>query len=271
MARAEAHIREAKHAEGVMVDPEVGTDPSGLIGDEVTPLMTTLGNLEAKRLSANPAWAAVLVEQLAAAGVVRGDLLAAGLSGSFPGLNLALMSACEALGANLIAVSSVTASTWGANQPGFTWPEMEARLVEARLLRRASIAVTAGGGSDVASDLDEEGRALAGSIRDQVARRLTIRALVPSGFDDAVDKRLDAIQSAAAGRPIRLYVNVGGAEASLGRSAAILRFRSGFLPAAPIGRPSERGVMGRLAARGVPALLLLNVRDLALRWGVPLS
>jgi tetratricopeptide (TPR) repeat protein len=30
--------------------------------------------------------------------------------------------------ARVVAVSSVTASTWGANQPGFTWPEIEALL-----------------------------------------------------------------------------------------------------------------------------------------------
>ena len=271
MTRAEDLIRKAKADARITAAPEIGRDSSGLLGDEVTPLMTTLGNLEAKRLSTSPAWAGVVTEQLAESGLVKGDVVAAGFSGSFPGLNVAVMSACQALGLRLIAVSSVTASTWGANQPGFTWPEIESRLVVAGVLPRASVAVAAGGDADRAEDLDREGRDLATSIRDDVARRLGIPSLVPRDFPEAVRGRLDALRRAAGGRPIRLYINVGGADASLGRSAAILRYRSGFLPAVPLGAPSDRGVMGRLAEDGVPSLLLLNVRDLALRWGVEIQ
>ena len=65
-----------------------------------------------------------------------------------------------------------------------------------------------------------------------------------------------------------LYVNCGGNEASLGRSTAFLRLRNGFLRGMPFDLGADRGVMARFAERGVPVLHLLNVRDLALRWGV---
>jgi poly-gamma-glutamate system protein len=271
MRDASAFIRNAKAKSGIAPDAQVGSDPSGLIGAELTELVTTLGSLEAKRTAANPAWAAALARQLAARGLVKGDLVAASFSGSFPGLNLAVMAAAKALGAEVAAVSSVTASTWGANQPGFTWPEMEVRLVRAGLLPRASAAIAAGGEHDVALDLEPDARRLAATIRDACARELGVPALVPTGSRDAVARRMAVYRRAANGRRIALYVNVGGAAASLGASEAVLRLRSGFLAPLPFDRSGDRGVMARLAEQGVPILTLLNIRDLALRWGVPLG
>jgi poly-gamma-glutamate system protein len=268
MRAAEARLRAAKAAAGVV--SEAGVDGSGLIGGELTPLVTTLGSLEAKRISANPIWAAVLTRQLAAAGIGAGDLIAAGFSGSFPGLNLAVATAAHALDAELIAISSVTASTWGANQPGFTWPEMECRLAPA-LMPRASIAVTAGGDGDMARDLEPEGQRMAWSIRDDAARCLGVTTLGPSGFEDAVRQRLAAYRLAANGRPIVLYVNVGGTSASLGESPAVLGLKSGFVRPGRFDRSERRGVMARFAEQGVRVLTLLNVRDLAVRWGIPLT
>jgi poly-gamma-glutamate system protein len=264
MRRGSEVLRRAKTAEGV---PPSG-DRTGLIGQEVTPLVTTLGSLEAKRLSTNPAWARVLTERLAFEGIGRGSIVAASLSGSFPGLNLALASACQALDARLLAISSVTASTWGANEPGFSWPEMEVRLVEAGPLRPVSIAVTAGGAADRATDLAEEDRAVAERIRDSVAARLGIPALVPAHFDEAVRLRTRAYLRASGGSPIVLYVNVGGAEASMGRSPAILGIGTGFVRRPWSGGRSGRGVTAWFADRRVPILMLLNVRELAVRWGI---
>jgi poly-gamma-glutamate system protein len=268
MRDAEAALRAAKAAAGVV--SEAGVDASGLIGSELTPLVTTLGSLEAKRISTNPVWAAVLTRQMAAAGVGPGDVIAAGFSGSFPGLNLAVAEAAHALDAKLMAISSVTASTWGANQPGFTWPEMECRLAPTSI-PRASIAVTAGGDDDMARGLEVEGRQIAASIRDDAAGCLAAAALRPVNFDDAIRQRMSAYRRAADGRPIVLYVNVGGTSASLGQSPAVLGLKSGFIRPGPFDRSERRGVMARFAEQGVRVLTLLNIRDLAVRWGIPLA
>jgi poly-gamma-glutamate system protein len=269
MARAEDFLEAARQASGVR--SEAAGDRSGLIGAEVTPLVTTLGSLEAKRLATNPAWASALVKRLADAGLRRGDLVAAGFSGSFPGLNLAVVEACRALGLDLIAVTSVTASTWGANQPGFTWPEIDARLVEAGLVPRTTVAVASGGDADQGLDLDAEGRAMAAKIRDETAARLGVAALRPNSYRDAVSDRMEAYRRASGGRPIALYVNVGGADASIGRSTAVLKLKTGFLPPVPFDASEDRGVMARFADDRVRLLLLLNVRELAARWGIPFA
>jgi poly-gamma-glutamate system protein len=178
------------------------------------------------------------------------------------------MSAAQAMGLDLVAVSSVTASSWGATDPGFTWPEIEARLVAAGLVRRTSVAVSAGGDGDRALDLDEEGRILARAIAARCARQLQAVLIEPGSFDEAVRARLDAFSAARAGRPIAAFVNVGGTEAALGRSTAILKVQNGWLAAAPFDTSPERGLVARMVEQRVMVLHILNVRDLAVRWGI---
>jgi poly-gamma-glutamate system protein len=266
--QAEDCLRRMKLAAGVARDPALGAADSAWIGAELTPLVTTLGSLEAKRASSSPDWARVLTIRLYHHGVRSGSVVAAGYSGSFPALNLALAAACQALGADLIAITSVTASTWGATQPGFTWPEIEVRLVQEGIIRRVSAAVTAGGQGDAALDLEPEARLLAWKILESCALALGAQIIAPSSLQDSIAERLRIYREHARDRRIVLYVNIGGTEASMGASAASFRIRSGFIPPEPFDLSPERGVIARLADRGVPTLSLLNIEDLAFRWGV---
>jgi poly-gamma-glutamate system protein len=245
----------------------VGPDEA-LIGSELTPLVTTLGEIEAKRVAASPAWTRALVREFRHAGLQPGDVVAASFSGSFPGINLAVVCAAQALGLEIVAASSVTASSWGATDPGFTWPEIEVRLLAAGMIRRASVAVSAGGDGDRGLNLDDEGRVLAREIAARCARQLGARLVEPAGFDSAIRARLDAFDAARAGRPIAAFVNVGGTEASLGRSPAILKVQNGWLGKAPFDSSPGRGLVARMVEQGVPVLHVLNVRDLAMRWGI---
>lgn len=268
MSAAAAFLAEAKEAAGVPRPEGVLDREAGLVGAELTPLVTTLGSLEAKRLSVSPRWAGELTRRLHRAGVGNGDVVAASFSGSFPGLDLAVAAACVELHAKLVAVSSVTASTWGATEPGFTWPEMEARLVASGLVPRASVAVSAGGDDDDATDLEPEARALARRLAAASAAALGAELLAPASLEESIQRRLELYARHGGRRPPALYVNCGGNQASLGRSSSFLRLKNGFLRGMPFDVGVDRGVMARFAARGVPLLHLLNVRDLALRWGV---
>ncbi|MFA5851490.1 MAG: poly-gamma-glutamate system protein [Spirochaetales bacterium] len=267
MGEAETFLRNEKIASGIPVE----AFSRGLIGDEYNEITTTLGSLSAKRTAENPLWASALVRRLWSAGLREGDFVAAGMSGSFPGLNLALAVACKNLGLRLVAISSVTASTHGANQPGFTWPEMEGILIAQGYIDAVSKGIAAGGAGDLAADLQPEGQALAKAIAKRSAATLGARLLVPENESDAVAKRVSLYRDIAKGVRIALYVNVGGTEASLGSSAAVLELSSGFLPAIPFDLSEKRGVMAMMMESGVPVLSLLNIRDLALKWGVPIE
>ncbi len=268
MRNAESWIRHEKYAENVLRQPGLTDADSALLGAELTPLVSTLGSLESKRLSVQPEWARELTLRIAGAGVMPGDAVAAGFSGSFPGLNVAVAAACQSMGVTLVAVSSVTASTWGANEPGFTWPEMEARLVRKGILRPVSAAISSGGAGDRALDLESEGRLLVEEILRKASGILGCQILRPDSLKQGVDQRMDLYDRLSAGRRIALYINVGGGEVSMGRSPAILRFKTGFLPQKPWDVSPDRGVMARFIERGVPVLTLLNIRDLAMRWRI---
>ena len=201
---AENHLRQAKLSAGIQPDPGLSRSDSPWLGDELTPLVTTLGSLEAKRVASSPDWARVLTVRLYDAGVRPGNVVAGGCSGSFPALNLALACACQALGAELIVVSSVTASTWGANQPGFTWPEIESRLARAGIIRPVSVAVSVGGQGDMALDLEPPARLKARTIQDAACAELGASTLTPGSLRDSVEQRLQLYQRSARGRPIAL-------------------------------------------------------------------
>lgn len=260
-------IARAKVAEHLIPDTTAARREA-LLGAEMSPLVTTLGSIEAKRLTMSPKWAGAIVEQLVSKGVGRDDVVAAAFSGSFPALNLAVISACQAIGARLIAVSSVTASTWGANEPGFTWPEMEARLIAEGTMRAASVAVSPGGSGDRARDLDPDAQRLAHAIAARMAGRLGATLLEPATLHDAIESRLAVFDRSRNGRLIAAFINVGGTEASLGDSTAILTIASGWVPAGVFDESPDRGLVARMAERGVPVLHVLNVRELAARWGI---
>lgn len=297
-ARDAAHAPPADESRRAAI---AGLDPAraALIGTELTPLMTTMGSLESKRLATDARWASEIVRQFASRHLREGDTVLASFSGSFPGLNLAVMAACRVLGLRLVAISSVTASTWGANQPGFTWPEIEAMVVAAGVMPAASAAVTLGGSRDAARDLSEEGRDIARRIQRATAEALGATALATTTLEEAIARRLEIYRSEMgsemgsgvfSARPGELgppptrkihptpflpaaYVNVGGNHASLGGARATFRREEGWLsPATTPGRlAAPPSVTEAWLAEGVPVLNLLDVKALIRAWGLRLE
>jgi len=194
-----------------------------------------------------------------------------GMSGSFPGLNIALISAAQALELEVLAVSSVTASSYGANQEGFTWPEMEYLLDRVGLLSSVSLGVSLGGSDDAGIDLQPEGRQSAERIARDSSAALGARLIGTKGFRESVEERLALYKSGAKNRRISLYVNIGGTQASMGEGGAVLELSSGFIAPRSFDLGADRGVMARMMEEGVPVLSLLNVKDLGLRWGIPID
>ncbi|MBK6335610.1 MAG: poly-gamma-glutamate system protein [Betaproteobacteria bacterium] len=96
----------------IAIDPTTDPSQSGLIGIDYSDLTTTLGDLRAKQLSVQPAFAALIVTWLKDAGVRRGDRVALSLTGSFPGLNIAALSACEAMGLEALVIVDWRVELW---------------------------------------------------------------------------------------------------------------------------------------------------------------
>ena len=151
-------IRDASERRGLYLRAKTDPAASRLIGEVLSPITSGSGSLVSKQTSVNPNFAAVVVQWLKELRVKSGDVVAVGVSGSFPAMNVAVYSALHELGIEPIIISSTAASQWGANDPNFTWLDMEAVLRKNEVFPYKSVAASLGGVGDDAIGLTKRGR-----------------------------------------------------------------------------------------------------------------
>ena len=236
---------------------------TGMIGLPYTGITTTQGALEAKRTTAWPDMAALCVRMLYEAGVRPGDTVGAGFSGSLPGMDLAVVTACESMGVRLVCIASVGASTYGANNPELTFPEMLYRLEQDGLISTRSAAVTMGGYHDVGADMDPE---LADAVRLRL-REDGLNLVEEPDFSANIAWREALYQQAG---PIDCFVAVGGNLTSLGQGESGVSLGQGVLhPSGTVRIDESSGLVQRYLSRGLPAVNLLNIKKLMADYDMP--
>ncbi len=266
MEAATVAIRACRLALGVELSSD-DVNRTGFIGVRYSPLTTTLGDLAAKRTTTNPNMAALLVRLLYEAGAERGDAIAIGASGSFPALIVATLAAAHAMGLRPILICSLGASQWGANDPRFTWLEIEDCLVAAGVFPETyrAVAVSLGGDRDAALELDLEVRdALVAAIASRGAR-----FLYESDLERNVAERVRTYDAHAEGRRIAVFVGIGGNWADIGEDPTVLALQPGLNLLTVVPEDPRRGVALVMASAGIPLIHLLNMRGLTTRYGLP--
>ncbi|MHB8836269.1 MAG: poly-gamma-glutamate system protein [Candidatus Methylomirabilia bacterium] len=256
-----------RRALGIEPDPVNDPNETGLVGPEFTLVTTDRGSLSAKLTALNPNFGAVLVEMLAKAKLRKGDTVAVGMTGSFPVLNMAVIAALEALDLKPLVISSVGASSWGANEPRLTWLDMERILAVKGITRTRSIAATIGGGKDVGRGLSPEGRRLVG----EAIARNKVRPLSEPLLEENIRRRIALYEQAARGKRIGAYINVGGGVASLGSTINGDLFPPGLTVDYRYRNFPVKGVMILMAERNIPVIHLLNIQEIAGRYQLPVA
>lgn len=274
IARQAAHATQKAYAEilkwrlekGIPIDSSLDPNGTGLIGCEYSDITSTVGDLKAKQLSVNPAFSALITTWLYEAGVRQGDSVAVSFSGSFPALNIATLCALDALGANGVVFSSVGASVYGANIPGFSWLDMEKHLKDKGLITNHTRFASLGGIADTEGGIDGTGITIAEkSISENGARY--IREGTPKSVVRDTKRRMQLYFSE--GMP-KAFVNVGGNITSLGwiPEAALLANGPLNLDRIPSVTSSARGTIFRMAEKGIPVIHILNIKRLSNRYHV---
>lgn len=255
------------HAAELGLPLDLRNDPfgTGMIGREHTAITSDRGVISSKILSTNPNFAAVFVQILHDAGVGPGSVVAVGVTGSFPGLNLSLLAACAALHARPILITSAGSSDWGANNPAFTWLDMERVLAERGIVDVRSAAASLGGGADRGRGLSPEGRRLLL----EAVRRNGVPLIDEPSIEQSIARRMAVYDSVAAGERISCYVNVGGGVASLGGSQNALLIPSGLSRRLPVRNYPVRAVINRFADRKIPVVNISGVETIAAEFGLP--
>ncbi len=255
-------VKNYKQELGIPLSPH-DIHATGILGDEFTGITTTIGALEAKRTTAWPDMAALCVRMLHEAGVKPGDRVGAGFSGSFPGLNLAVVAACETMGVELVCISSVGASTYGANNPNLTFPEMLHRLAEDGILRTRSAAVTMGGDFDIGMEMDPE---LSEPVRQRL-RAAGLNLVEIKDFQSNLETRENIYSDQG---DISCFIAVGGNLTSLGKGEEGVSLGQGVLTARRTIRLDENsGLVQRYMAKGTPVINLLNIKKIMAEYGMP--
>jgi poly-gamma-glutamate system protein len=264
MEQALAAVRQERERAGAAFDPQLDPNRTGLIGPQHSPLMTTLGDLAAKRTTTNPNMAGYIVTLLDRAGARPGDAIAIGSSGSFPAFLVAALAAAKAMDMHPVTLLSLGASSFGATDPDFTLLDLY------RLLRREGICavppagLSLGGDRDIGSDLDP-------AVRDRLIRRLRdsgIPLLAEPDLRKNVQERMRIYQKAA-GRPISAFINSGGGFANMVTDLHVLDVKPGLHLTLPLPPEAGRGVIFAMAAQQVPVIHLLFVKGLVMEAGLP--
>jgi len=265
MKEAVTAARNCRDDAGIPIDPSRDINGTGLIGLESSPITTSLGNLEAKRTTANPNFAGLIVLLLHQAGVSRGETIAVGASSSFPGLIIASLCAAQAMNLRPLLICSLGASQWGANHPEFHWLKILRCLERSGLVMTGPIALSLGGDGDEGKDMSREGRELL--VR--AAGETGLPFLSEPDLRRNVEERFRLYGTAAGGAEIRAFINVGGGYASMGTDSEILKVTPGLAIFSRIPPREQRGVIFEMAARRVPVIHLLYIKGLCDRYGLP--
>ena len=203
---------------------------SGLVGvDSTDSQMTTKkGFLESKVATTNPNFAAVFIDWFSAIGISSDisnvpDTVAVSMTGSFPGANIAFLSACKASNVYPVIISSIGSSSWGANQIDKTWIEIENTLIDANFFNYKSKAFSLGGDNDQLDELPDDIKQI---LENKIIKN---KYDIISGdqMQDAVNKRIKKYKEQSSS--YKAYVNIGGSSASLGDSTTSKMYLPGLI------------------------------------------
>lgn len=257
------YIYNVKLTNNYSIDMDADINNTGMIGINFSPITTTLGNLEAKRTGTNPNMAAVVIDMLNEIGIEKGNTVALNFSGSFPSLNIAALSAIEAMELNCIAISSIGSSTYGANIPELTYLDMENILYEKQIISNKCTYFSTGGIRDIGKEMDI-------TIKNNIIDRLKSYGYKFLYNDTIEENILHRYNLYNKNNNIKCFINVGGNVASFGNSSIMSEVKGGIITNLPQ-KKNETGLIQLFLKDNVPVIHLLDIKDIAVKNGLPID
>ncbi len=231
-----------------------------ILGEEYTSVTSTLGSLEAKELSNNPLFAAMIVRLIAESGIDTSKTIGVQASGSFPALTIQSLAALQVLNRKAVLISSLGASSYGANQPGALWIDMEGWLNKIGKCKYHSELITYGAEGDTAGGLTDEGKI----AFDNALQRNGKTVFIPRNVEQSIEKKLKIFEISKIG----LLINIGGNQSALGYCSHAEQLPNGLHKEIVTCSHKERGVISRVSENSIPFIHLLNLKNLAARYEI---
>ncbi len=262
-------IKKYRHLLGIRINKKHDIAESGLIGVKSSPITSDHGVLRSKQISLNPNLAALIIQWFKDLKLKEGDVVAVGMTGSFPALDISTLAAIDAMKLKPLIIVSATASEWGANIPRFSWLDMMMRLHKRKIFPYTPLAASIGASQDQGKNLESKGL----NIILNTIKRHKIPLIREPLVSLSIDKRLELYEKSAEGKHIKAYINIGGGIASIGRHFAkpnltkeqkelILsnHLDSGINQSMPVTLANSNSVAIRYLKLGVP---VVNIKDIS--------
>lgn len=242
---------------------------TGLIGDRFSSITTTIGILEAKRTSTNPNFAAVIIDMLKEANVKKGDEVGVVFSSSFPALNIDVLAVIEVFELKACIMGSVGASSFGANNPNFTFYDMSEYLYEKGIFSSRINLVSLGGAYDIGDDFSND------EDKENIINRINAHGadyLYEENYVKNIEYRRKYFYEKVPN--MKILINVGGNLVSMGKDECAFLNHNGLVMANYYGSKhnkniSKKGLMEYYLEDGVNVIHMLNIKSLALKYGLP--
>ena len=265
MQRSMSVLKNHRLKGGVGYDLVNDPNQTGLIGEKYSIITTDAGNLEAKLTTTNPNFAALMIQLLHEADVKKSDKVAVAFTGSMPTANIAVLAALKVMEVKPVIITSLGASMWGANDPDFTWLDMERVLGDSGLIDFKSAAASLGGGSDIGRRLSRMGR---NSLNDAIDRN-GVGLIHEKDLEANILRRLKLYNAVLSeNESFAAYLNIGGGYASIGHSINGRLIPSGVVKNLMVREYQSNGVILEFGRRGIPIIHVLNILELADKYGL---
>jgi poly-gamma-glutamate system protein len=264
-------LKDYRMEQSVFIDIENDPNETGLVGGPFSLITTDEGDLDAKLTTLDPNFSAIIVDLMYQLNLQKNDTVAVLMTGSMPGANIAVLTACKALGLFPITISSLGASQWGANQIDFTWLDMEKILFDKGFISSKSIAASIGGRNDMGRLLSPQGRSI---LLDNINRH-NIPVIKQKRLAENINERMDYFKKYQSIDSYKAVINVGGGVASLGTSFNLKLLPPGVVNRSSIntiGNPGGiEGVFSKFINSNVLGLHVLNIRPLIEQFKMPFA
>lgn len=248
--------------EELEIEIEEHLDPlkTGLIGSMMPigeySITTTWGNLVAKQTSLNPNFAALFVSYFKELNIKENESVAVNFSSSFPALNVMIIIALDVLEINSFIMSSLGASTYGANIIDFNYLEIEEALYEAEIIKRKTEVMSLGGDKDNLSNIAFNDDL----FRNELYERYDyLKQIKEPDLEKNVKYRYDLFNKEL--KKIKAFINVGGNIG--GRGLGEKDYENGIIRPKPTRINKTSGLIDYFLNDGVSVINLLNIKDLA--------
>lgn len=268
MSDCVSFLKEKNFKDEITVDNINDPNDTKLIGTRYSSITSGRGSLPVKLSTFNPNFAALVVELFHDLNLKQGDHICIGATGSFPALNIAVCSAAEVMKLKVSYIASVTSSSWGANNPEYTYLDMHADLLEENLFMNKIIASSIGANQDIGRSISPEGRSLA---REAIDRNNVIY-INGKSLNENIKHRMDIFKKREADLgKIKVYVNIGGGVASFGGVDNSNNLPNVLDKIKLDVFTDKTGVIFEMASNKVPFINLKNLQTLMSKYGLPID